>query len=116
MTELSLDDPVAALRWLDPVSDMPQAGGIGEPGCRPFIPDLIEAWAKTGHIEAAADRLGWLQDAARRLDHPWARITSGRARAVLRMAHRDPARAVCAVANLIPEAPMRPLPFELRPL
>jgi DNA-binding CsgD family transcriptional regulator len=113
MTELSLDDPVAALRWLDPVSDLPQAGGIGEPGCRPFLPDLIEAWARTGHIEAAADRLGWLQDAARRLDHPWARITSGRAGAVLRMAQRDPAGAVDVVAGVIPEARTRQLPFEL---
>ena len=113
MTELSLDDPVAALRWLDPVSDMPRAGGIGEPGCCPFIPDLVEAWAKTGRIEAAADRLGWLQDAARRLDHPWARITSGRAGAVLRMAKRDPAGAVDVVASVIGEARDRQLPFEL---
>jgi DNA-binding CsgD family transcriptional regulator len=113
MTELSLDDPVAALRWLDPVSDMPRAGGIGEPGCCPFIPDLIEAWAKTGHIEAAADRLGWLQDEARRLDHPWARITSGRAGAVLSMARRDPGGAVTAVASVIDEARARELPFEL---
>jgi hypothetical protein len=29
--ELSVDDPAAALRWLDPVSDMLQTGGIGEP-------------------------------------------------------------------------------------
>jgi DNA-binding CsgD family transcriptional regulator len=113
MTELSLDDPVAALRWLDPVSDMPRAGGIADPGCCPFIPDLIEAWATTGQIEAAADRLGWLQDAARRLDHPWARITSGRAAAVLRMAQRDPAGAVDAVAGVIGEARACQLPFEL---
>jgi DNA-binding CsgD family transcriptional regulator len=113
MTELSLDDPVAALRWLDPVSDMPRPGGIGEPGCCPFIPDLIEAWAKTGHLTAAADRLGWLEDAARRLDHPWARITSGRAAAVLRMAHRDPAGAVDAVASVIGAARACQLPFEL---
>jgi DNA-binding CsgD family transcriptional regulator len=113
MTELSLDDPVAALRWLDPVSDMPRAGGIGEPGCCPFIPDLIEAWATTGQIEAAADRLDWLQGAARRLDHPWARITSGRAGAVLLMARRDPAAAVDAVAGAADEARQRQLPFEL---
>jgi DNA-binding CsgD family transcriptional regulator len=113
MTELSLDDPVAALGWLDPVSDMPRAGGIGEPGCCPFIPDLIEAWAKTGRIDAAASRLGWLQDAARRLDHPWARITSGRSGAVLRMAQRDPPGAVDAVASVIAEARQRQLPFEL---
>ena len=59
----------------------------------PFTPDLIEAWAATGQLDRAAGRLAWLQDAARRLDHPWARITSGRAEAVLRLAEHDPAAA-----------------------
>ena len=111
--ELSLDDPVAALRWLDPISDMLQAWGIGEPGCHSFTPDLIEAWAATGQLAAATERLCWLQDAARRLDHPWARITAGRAAAVVRLAERDPAGAVAAVAGVVPEARERRLPFEL---
>ncbi len=71
LLELSVDDPAAALGWLEPVADMLQAGGIGEPCYYPFTPDLIEAWAATGQLDRAADRLGWLQDAARRLDHPW---------------------------------------------
>ena len=111
--ELSVDDPDAALRWLDPVSDMLQTTGIGEPGCYPFTPDLIEAWAATGHLGAAVDRLAWLRDAAQRLDHPWARITSGRAEAVLRLAERDPARAVDAVGRVIAEARELRLPLEL---
>ena len=111
--ELSADDPAAALGWLDPVADMLQAGGIGEPGRYPFTPDLIEAWAATGQLDRAASRLAWLQDAARRLDHPWARITSGRAEAALLLARRDPAAAAAAVAAVIPEARQRRLPFEL---
>jgi DNA-binding CsgD family transcriptional regulator len=111
--ELSVDDPAAALRWLDPVSDMLQTGGIGEPGAYPFTPDLIEAWARTGDLAAAAGRLGWLQETARRLDHPWARIASGRAEAVLRLAEHDPARAIEAVARVLPEARDRQLPLEL---
>jgi hypothetical protein len=87
--ELSVDDPAAALRWLEPIADMLQAGGIGEPGLYPFTPDLIEAWAATGDLDRAADRLAWLQDAARRLDHPWARITVGYA---TRIALREPGR------------------------
>lgn len=111
--ELSVDDPHAALRWLDPVSDMLQTTGIGDPGCYPFTPDLIEAWAATGHPDAAADRLAWLREAAQRLDHPWARITSGRAEAVILLAQRHPERAIDAVAAVIPEARERGLPVEL---
>jgi DNA-binding CsgD family transcriptional regulator len=113
LLELSADDPVAALGWLDPVADMLQAAGIGEPGRYPFTPDLIEAWAATGQLDRAAGRLAWLQDAARRLDHPWARITAGRAEAALLLARRDPAAAAAAVAAVIPEARQRKLPFEL---
>ena len=111
--ELSVDAPAAALRWLEPIADMLQSRGIGEPGCYPFTPDLIEAWAAAGDLDRAASRLAWLQDAARRLDHPWARITGGRAEAALRLAQRDPPAAVQAVAAVIPEARERGLPFEL---
>ena len=111
--ELSVDNPGAALRWLDPVTDVLQTAGMGEPGFFPFTPDLIEAWAATGQLDRAAGRLAWLQEAARRLDHPWARITSGRAEAALRLAERDPAAAIRAVAAVIPEALERGLPFEL---
>ena len=113
LLEMSADDPAAALRWLEPVADMLQDGGIGEPGRFPFTPDLIEAWAATGQLDRAASRLAWLQDAARRLDHPWARITSGRAHAAVLLARRDPAAAAAAVAAVIPEARQRGLPFEL---
>lgn len=111
--ELSVDDPAAALRWLEPIADMLQRRGIREPGVYPFTPDLIESWAAAGRLDRAADRLAWLQDAARRLDHPWARITGGRAEAVLRLAQHDPAAAIQAVAAVIPEARERRLPFEL---
>jgi len=111
--ELSVDDPAAALRWLEPIADKLQASGTGEPGAYPFTPDLIEAWAGAGHLDRAASRLAWLQEAARRLDHPWAKITGGRAEAVLRLAQRDPPAAVQAVAPVIAEARELRLPFEL---
>lgn len=111
--ELSVDDPAAALIWLDPVSDMFDRTGVGDPGCYPFTPDLIEAWAATGQLDAAADRLAWLRNAAHRLDHPWARITSGRAEAVLCLAQRNPAKAIDAVALVISEARELGLPLEL---
>ena len=50
--------------------------------------ELIAAhWDAAGHLDRAAGRLAWLQDAARRLDHPWARITGGRAQALLDPKH-----------------------------
>ena len=111
--ELSVDDPNAALAWLEPVSDILQTTGIVEPGFYPFTPDLIEAWATTGNLDAAAETLDWLQDVAHRLDHPWARIASGRAEAVLRLAERQPAQAISAVSRVIPEARELSLPFDL---
>ena len=113
LAELSIDDPAAALRWLEPVADMLQSGGIGEPGCYPFTPDLIEAWAATGHLDRAAGRLTWLQQAAQRLAHPWARITAGRAEAVLLLAQGEPAAAASAVSAVIAETRDRGLAFEL---
>jgi DNA-binding CsgD family transcriptional regulator len=113
LAELSVDDPAAALRWLGPVADMLQSGGIGEPGCYPFTPDLIEAWAATGKLEEAAERLAWLQQAAQLLDHPWARITAGRAEATLLLAQHKPAAAVEAVTAATAEARELGLPFEL---
>jgi len=110
--ELSADDPAAALHWLEPIADMLQDGGIGEPGVYPFTPDLIEAWATVGDLDRATSRLAWLYGTARRLDHPWARITGGRAEAVVRLARGDPGAAVQAVAAVIPEARERRLPFE----
>jgi hypothetical protein len=38
LLELSVDDPAAALRWLDPVADTLQDSGMGEPGCYFFTP------------------------------------------------------------------------------
>jgi DNA-binding NarL/FixJ family response regulator len=113
LVELSVDDPVAALRWLSPVADMLQAGGIGEPGCYPFTPDLIEAWAATGQLDRAAERLAWLQQAAERLNHPWARIVAGRAEAVLLLAQGNPAAAAAAVSAVLAEARELGLVFEL---
>ena len=105
--------PAAAVRWLDPIAGMLQATGIGEPGAYPFTPDLIEAWARTGQLGRAADRLAWLHDADRWLDHPRARITGCRAEAVLRLAEHAPVAAVGPVAAVIAEARQLGLPFEL---
>ena len=50
---------------------------------------------------------------ARRLGHPFARITGGCAEAVLRLGQRDLLATVRAVTAVIPDAHERGLPFEL---
>ena len=57
LAELSAEDPAAALCRLEPVADMLQEGGIGDPGIYAFTPDLIEAWAATGQLDRAVGRL-----------------------------------------------------------
>ena len=90
-----------------------KTAGIGEPGAIAFTPDLIEAWAATGQLDRAADRLAWLKDAAARLDHPWARITAAAPKPPSGWPSATRPRPSPAVAAVIPEARERGLPFEL---
>ncbi|MEV6865670.1 AAA family ATPase [Streptosporangium subroseum] len=111
--ELSIDDPAAAVTWLDPLVPLFKERGIGEPGAFLYIPDLIESYARVGRTDEAKECLRRLKKAADRLHHPWAGITSGRAEAVLHLALRDPVAAVQAVTGSVAEARERKLPLEL---
>jgi DNA-binding CsgD family transcriptional regulator len=111
--ELSIDDPAAAVAWLDPLIPLLTEHGVGEPGAFPFISDLIEGYARVGRIDDAAECLHWLKKAADRLRHPWASITSGRAAAVLHLALRDPVAAVQTATGSVVEARERKMPLEL---
>jgi hypothetical protein len=110
---LSLDDPTTAVTWLHPLAEPFRERGFGEPAMFPFPPDLIEAYARVGRLVEATDLLTWLQDTAQRLDHPWARITSRRAAAVLHMANRDPQAALDPAATAVTEARDTALLLEL---
>ncbi|MDP9845761.1 DNA-binding CsgD family transcriptional regulator [Streptosporangium lutulentum] len=111
--ELSVDDPAAAITWLAPLVPLLKEHGFGEPGAFPYIPDLIESYARVGRTDEARECLKWLRKAADRLHHPWAGLTGGRAEAVLHLALRDSAAAVQAVTGSVLEARERKLPLEL---
>jgi DNA-binding CsgD family transcriptional regulator len=111
--ELSVEAPSAAITWLHPLVESFHKGGFVEPGLYPFQPDLIEAYAAVGRIQEAVDLLDWLRQAAGQMDHPWARVTSGRAAAMLHMARRDPHAAVAAAAQAVTEARELEFPLEL---
>ncbi|MGP4097859.1 AAA family ATPase [Nonomuraea sp. KM90] len=111
--ELSLDEPAAALGWLHPLVERLRGMGIVDPGAFPIFGDVIEAYARVGRLDEAEAELRLLQGTAAHLDHPWARITGGRAAAVLHLARRDPVPAAEAATDAAAEARDRGLPLEL---
>ena len=111
--ELSVDDPTAAVAWLDPiVASLPDRTFVA-PGLITAPADLIEAYARVGRTDDAARLLDWLQGAAERWNNPWARITSGRAAAVLHLARGDPGAATAVLEPAVTAARERQLPLEL---
>ncbi|MED7929531.1 AAA family ATPase [Nonomuraea sp. LP-02] len=102
--ELSVDDPAAAVGWLEPFARFFHEHEFGEPGLFTFPADLVEGYARVGRIDDAAAELKWLREAAARLDHPWARITGGRAAAALHLATGDPYAAVETLTPALQEA------------
>ena len=110
--ELSVDDPAAAVAWLEPIARLFHAVGFGEPGLFGFPADLTEAYARLGRTDDAVALLHWIETGAERLDHPWARITGARAAAAVRLAAGEPALAASVLHAAIAEAAALGLPLE----
>ena len=111
--ELSVDDPAAAVAWLDPIAALLPVHVFGDPAMIVIPADLIEGYARAGRTGEASRLLDWLQEAADRMDNPWAQITSGRAAAVLHLATSDPKAAAAALEPIVIQARERQLPLEL---
>ncbi|MFD9445587.1 AAA family ATPase [Streptomyces sp. NPDC060006] len=110
--ELSIDDPAAAAHWLRPLLGLIHDRGLAEPGIIGFLPDLVEAEVRLGHLDTAATYLRWLRSAAADLNHAWARIAGRRSQAALYLAQRKVLAAVQAAADSAAEAGALCLPFE----
>jgi DNA-binding CsgD family transcriptional regulator len=111
--ELSVDDPAAAVGWLDPIAGVLREHAFGEPGLVTAVSDLIESYARVGRTDDATAHLDWFNAAAARRDNPWARITGGRAAAVLHLALGNPATAADAVEPAATQAREHGLPLDL---
>jgi DNA-binding CsgD family transcriptional regulator len=97
--ELSLGDLAAAEAQLTPLRRDLAAGGFHEPaavGFR-FHPNLIEALVGLGRLDEAEQLLEEFEEAARRLDRPWALATGARCRALLCSTRADLAGAHVAL-------------------
>jgi DNA-binding CsgD family transcriptional regulator len=110
--ELSLSDPSAALRHLEPALEYLDALGSPEPGIIPCVPDAVEALATLGRLDEADRLVDRLEEQGRMLDRPWADATALRCRGLL-MAHRgDPVGALETLDKALAKHERVPQPFD----
>lgn len=63
--------------------------GVHDPGAFPVAPELVEALVDVGELHAARTVTKRMDDLAKQLEHPWARVTSRRCRALVAVG-KDP--------------------------
>ena len=85
---LSQDDPLAADTALAPLATRFE-DHIPEPIVAFFVPDEIEALIGLGRLDRAAGLTGAFEEAAGRLERPWALMRAARCRALLLAARGD---------------------------
>ena len=97
---LSQDDPLAADTVLAPLA-APFQDHIPEPILAFFVPDQIEALIGLGRLERAAGLTGAFEEAAGRLQRPWALMRAARCRALLLAARGDCEGAAAKAAEAL---------------
>jgi DNA-binding CsgD family transcriptional regulator len=82
---LALGDgrPAEAVVDLEPVAALSDGVGLKEPGVLPFAPDLIEAHARAGSLEAAQAQLNRFTAQAQAAGRRWALAAAARCRGLL---------------------------------
>lgn len=112
--ELSLGDPAAALRSLDPLVQgilaRPRSTEIPNAS---FLPDAIEAMVEVGRSADAQRLTDLLLANGRRLDRPWMLALGGRCRALVLAASGDLAGAVGAAQQALLDHERLDMPLEL---
>jgi pentatricopeptide repeat protein len=111
--ELSLSNPTAAMKQLEPVLAFLDELGSPEPGIIPAMPDAVEALVALGRLDEAEALLDRMERQGRSLDRPWAIATAGRCRALLTAAQGDLAAARSALEHALVDHRRVPQPFEL---
>jgi DNA-binding CsgD family transcriptional regulator len=87
--DLSLGEPGAALRSLEPLVERAEREGIHEPGATPFLPDALEALVAAGRLEDADRLLRVYGERARALERSSALAAAARAAGLLLAARGD---------------------------
>jgi hypothetical protein len=112
LAALVAGDPAAAADILADVHREMTARGFRDPGTFPLAPDLIEALALSGQLDAARSVLAELEQAAAAQDHPWARAGAARARAAIASSAGDDAAAAAALESAAAQYRKMQLPFD----
>ena len=92
-------DPQGAVQSLRPVWEHTQREGVRDPGTLPVAPELVEALAELGQIDAArtvTERLGAL---AAEQQHAWGRVSARRCRGLVGLAETFDERSADSLAE-----------------
>ena len=109
---LSVSDPEAAIRHLEPGLAYLDALGSPEPGIVPCVPDAVEALVALGRPDDADGLVDRLEGQGRTLDRPWARAVALRGRGLLLAHRRDQQGALEAFERALEEHELVPQPFD----
>jgi DNA-binding CsgD family transcriptional regulator len=109
---LSMSDPAAAMRHLEPALDYLDALRSAEPGIIPCVPDAVEALVALGRPDDADRLVDRLEGQGRALDRPWARAVALRCRGLLLAHRRDQQGALDAFERALEEHELVPQPFD----
>jgi DNA-binding CsgD family transcriptional regulator len=113
MLEHSLGDPAAAWAAVEPMVDITETFGVGEPAGFGFVPEAILALVSLGEIDRAERLLSSWDQRARWLDRALALAMSGRCRAVIAAARGNWATADDALADAFGQHKRVDAPIEL---
>jgi DNA-binding CsgD family transcriptional regulator len=83
---LLVREPQRAAETLSAVWEHTLRERVDEPGVYPVAPELVEALADAGALDAALDVSVRLRGVAERLEHPWALATAQRCHALVQLA------------------------------
>jgi tetratricopeptide (TPR) repeat protein len=72
-----------AVDELGPVHEQVQPSGLVEPSAFPYQPELIEAYARLGHVDEAVAVLDWFEAQAEAANRKWAVAAAARCRGLL---------------------------------
>jgi DNA-binding CsgD family transcriptional regulator len=113
MTELSIGNAEAAWRACDPLLQVLEGQGLGEPVPMFFLPDALEALVAAGQLDRAEALIGALQRRGRELDRAWASAIAARCRGLLLAARGDIGGALAAFADALAHHERMEMPFAL---